>query len=173
GAERRALWPCESGALRRIAGGARGEAPMSATVFLPRDSSALSLGADKVAVAIADEAARRNIDLRLVRNGSRGMFWLEPMVEVEMARGRVAYGPVAAADVPTLFDSAFLDADSLAGGDHRLRLGPTEEIPYLKRQERLTFARVGIVDPVSLEDYVAHGGYRGLARALSLSAEKI
>ena len=146
---------------------------MSATVYVPRDSSALSLGADKVAGAIAAEAGRRHIDLRLVRNGSRGMFWLEPMVEVKTARGRVAYGPVTPADVPRLFDSGFLDSDSPTGADHRLGLGLTEEIGYLKRQERLTFARVGIVDPVSLDDYLAHGGYRGLARALSMPAEKI
>jgi formate dehydrogenase iron-sulfur subunit len=141
---------------------------MSATVYVPRDSSALSLGAGKVAGAIAAEAARRNIDLRLVRNGSRGMFWLEPMIEVLTARGRVAYGLVTPADVPVLFDSDFL-----TGGDHRLSLGLTEEIAYLKRQERLTFARVGIVDPVSIDDYVGHDGYRGLERALSISAEKI
>jgi formate dehydrogenase iron-sulfur subunit len=141
---------------------------MSATVYVPRDSSALSLGADKVASAIPAEAARRNIDLQVIRNGSRGMFWLEPMVEVVTARGRVAYGPVRPADVTALFDSDFL-----AGGDHRLNLGLTEEISYLKRQERLTFARMGIVDPVSIDDYVAHGGFRGLERALSISAEKI
>src|ERR1700736_80024 len=141
---------------------------MNATAYVPRDSSALSLGACKVADAIAAEAPRRNVELRLVRNGSRGMFWLEPMVEVETARGRVAYGPVAPADVPSLFDAGFL-----TGGSHRLGLGLTEEIGYLKRQERLPFARVGIIDPVSLEDYVAHGGYRGLERALSMPAEKI
>jgi formate dehydrogenase iron-sulfur subunit len=141
---------------------------MNATVYVPRDSSARSLGADKVADTIAAEAARRNIDLRVVRNGSRGMFWLEPMVEAVTARGRVAYGPVTPADVAALFDSGLP-----TGGDHRLRLGLTEEIPYLKRQERLTFARVGIVDPCSLDDYVAHGGYRGLERALSIPAEKI
>src|SRR6201993_466525 len=141
---------------------------MSATVYVPRDSSALSLGAGKVAGAIAAEAARRNIDLRVVRNGSRGMFWLEPMVEVVTARGRVAYGPVTPVDVAALFDSGFL-----TGGDQRLGLGLTEEIAYLKRQERLTFARVGIIDPVSIDDYLAHGGYRGLERALSIPAEKI
>jgi formate dehydrogenase iron-sulfur subunit len=141
---------------------------MSATVYVPRDSSALSLGAGKVASTIAAEAARRNIDLRVVRNGSRGMFWLEPMVEVVTARGRVAYGPVTPADIAALFDSDFL-----TDGDHRLCLGLTEEIDYLKRQERLTFARVGIVDPVSIDDYVGHGGYRGLERALSIPAEKI
>jgi formate dehydrogenase iron-sulfur subunit len=141
---------------------------MKATVYVPRDSSALSLGAERVARAIADEAARRQIELRLVRNGSRGMFWLEPMVEVETPRGRQAYGPVTPGDVAALFDSGFL-----TGAEHRLGLGLTQDIPYLKRQERLTFARVGIVDPVSLDDYLAHGGYRGLARALSLSAEAI
>jgi len=141
---------------------------MKATVYVPRDSSALSLGAERVARAIADEAARRQIELRLVRNGSRGMFWLEPMVEVETPRGRQAYGPVTPGDVAALFDSGFL-----TGAEHRLGLGLTQDIPYLKRQERLTFARVGIVDPVSLDDYLAHGGYRGLASTLSLSAEAI
>src|SRR5215469_1325417 len=145
-----------------------GESPMSATVFVPRDSAALSLGAEEVARTIASEGARRKVELNLVRNGSRGMFWLEPLVEVATARGRFAYGPVSPSDVPSLFDCGFLSGDA-----HRLTLGPIEEIGYLKRQERLTFARVGIVDPGSLDDYLAHGGYRGLARALELPAEKI
>ena len=98
-----------------------------------------------------------------MRNGSRGLYWLEPLVEVATARGRVAYGPVGVDDVASLFAANFLD-----GGDHRLALGVTEELPYLKKQERLTFARVGVIDPLSLDDYLAHGGYRGLARALTL-----
>ena len=141
---------------------------MSATVFVPRDSAALSLGAEGVARTLVSEGARRKVELNLVRNGSRGMFWLEPLVEVATARGRVAYGPVSPSDVPSLFNCGFL-----SGAAHRLALGPIEEIGYLKRQERLTFARVGIVDPGSLDDYLAHGGYRGLARALDLPAEKI
>ena len=141
---------------------------MSATVFVPRDSAALSLGAEGVAREIASEGARRKLELNVVRNGSRGMFWLEPLVEVATARGRFAYGPVSPSDVSSLFDCGFL-----SGGAHRLSLGPIEEIGYLKRQERLTFARVGIVDPGSLDDYLAHGGYRGLARALDSPAEKI
>lgn len=141
---------------------------MSFPVYVPRDSSALALGADGVARAIVAEAARRGAGLRIVRNGSRGLFWLEPLVEVETPAGRVAYGPVAPEDVPGLFQSDFLQ-----GGDHRLRLGLTEAIPYLKNQERLTFARVGVTDPLSLDDYLAQGGYRGLERALELGSEKI
>ncbi|HVA41255.1 MAG TPA: hypothetical protein VNF49_11365, partial [Candidatus Binataceae bacterium] len=138
------------------------------TVYVPCDSSALSLGAEAVADAIAAEAARRKLSLKLIRNGSRGLYWLEPMVEVATPRGRVAYGPVAAADVPALFDAGFLD-----GGQHRLALGLTDDIPLLKRQSRLTFARVGVTDPVSLDDYRAHGGYRGLSRALAMSGAAI
>ncbi len=141
---------------------------MSATVYVPRDSAALSLGAERVAEAISAEARRRGIDVRLVRNGSRGMFWLEPLVEVETTRGRFAYGPVAPADVASLFDAGFL-----GGAEHRLSLGPGGDIAYLRRQERLTFARVGIVDPRSLDDYLAQGGYRGLGRALAMPAAKI
>jgi formate dehydrogenase iron-sulfur subunit len=133
------------------------------TVYVPCDSSALSLGAEAVALAIVAEAAHRNLNLKLIRNGSRGLYWLEPMVEVATPSGRVAYGPVTAADVPSLFDAEFL-----AGQPHPLARGLTDEIPLLKRQQRLTFARVGVTDPVSLDDYLAHGGYRGLARALAL-----
>ena len=132
-------------------------------VYVPRDSSALGLGAEQVAEALQAEAGRRQADIQLVRNGSRGLYWLEPMVEVETPAGRVAYGPVRPSDVASLFDAGFLE-----GKPHALSQGLTAEIPYLKNQERLTFARVGITDPVSLEDYVAHEGYRGLRRALTL-----
>lgn len=141
---------------------------MSIKVYVPRDSSALSLRADAVARSIAAEAARRGTALELVRNGSRGMFWLEPLVEVETAAGRLAYGPVTPEDVSGLFDAGFLN-----GGDHALKLGLTEEIPFLKNQERLTFARVGITDPVSIRDYLAHDGFRGLKNALGMSASDI
>jgi len=137
-------------------------------VYVPRDSSALGLGAEKVAAAIQAEAGRRGARIELIRNGSRGLYWLEPMVEVATAAGRVAYGPVRPGDVASLFEAGFLE-----GKTHALALGPTGEIPYLKNQERLTFARVGITDPVSLEDYVAHDGYRGLRRALSLEPSAI
>ena len=137
-------------------------------VFIPQDSAALSLGAEQVAQAVAAQAGARNLDIRIVRNGTRGMTWLEPLVEVETAAGRVAYGPVTAADVPGLFDAGFLQ-----GADHPLKQGLAEDIPYLKSQQRLTFARVGIVDPGSAADYVAHGGYQGLKAALALSGAEI
>lgn len=141
---------------------------MTVTVFVPRDSSALSLGADSVAKALAEEATRREIDICLVRNGSRGLFSYEPLVEVQTPSGRVAYGPVEVSDIASLFDSDFIH-----GGQHPLCRGQTEEIPYLKNQERLTFARVGITDPISLDHYIAHEGYRGLHRAIQMSGADI
>jgi formate dehydrogenase iron-sulfur subunit len=137
-------------------------------VFVPRDSGAVSMGADDVARAITAEARRRGLSIRLIRNGSRGLYWLEPLIEVATASDRSAYGPVGVEDIPGLFDAGFLNGQS-----HRLALGPTAEIPYLKNQERLTFARVGLIDPVSLDDYVAHGGYRGLTHALALDSPAI
>ncbi|MEO8387119.1 NADH-ubiquinone oxidoreductase-F iron-sulfur binding region domain-containing protein [Polaromonas sp.] len=141
---------------------------MSLKIYVPRDSAALAVGADEVAAAIAAEAAKRGIDIELVRNGSRGLFWLEPMVEVVTGAGRIAYGPVEVEDVAGLFDAGFQ-----VGGVHVLQLGLTEEIPYLKRQERLTFARMGVTDPISLADYQAHEGYAGLRRALALQATEV
>jgi len=133
-------------------------------VYVPRDAGALALGADAVAAAIAAEGASTGAPVHVVRNGSRGAYWLEPLVEVATSRGRVAYGPVTAQDVPGLFAARFLE-----GQPHPLAQGPTDEIPFLKGQQRLTFARVGVVDPRSLDDYLAHGGYLGLARAVQMA----
>ncbi|HVB84330.1 MAG TPA: NADH-ubiquinone oxidoreductase-F iron-sulfur binding region domain-containing protein [Rhodanobacteraceae bacterium] len=138
------------------------------TVYVPRDATAKALGAERVAAAISAEATRRNLAVRLVRNGSRGLFWLEPLVEVATAAGRIGYGPVQASDVAALFDAGLL-----GGGAHALQLGPVEAIPELKRQERLTFARCGVIDPLDLADYRAHGGLRGLANALTMDSDAI
>ncbi len=140
---------------------------MSTTIYVPRDSTALALGADQVAAAIEQHARLRGLDVRIVRNGSRGMFWLEPLVEVATPGGRVAYGPVTAEHVPDLFAAGFHE-----GCAHRLALGKTDEIPYLKKQERLTFARVGVTDPLSLDDYLEHEGYAGLRKALAMTPEQ-
>ncbi|NOT71236.1 MAG: NADH-quinone oxidoreductase subunit NuoF [Hyphomicrobium sp.] len=133
------------------------------TVYVPRDAAALSVGADEVAAAIAAEAKKQNKHVSIVRNGSRGMLYLEPLVEVATANGRMAYGPVTAADVPELFKAGFLE-----GGKHALSHGPTDEIPYFKKQERLTFARCGITDPLSIEDYRRYDGFKGLKNALEM-----
>ena len=141
---------------------------MSTKVYVPRDSAAVAAGANEVAAALQLECARRGLEIALVRNGSRGLFWLEPLVEVETPAGRVAYGPVDASDVPAL-----LDAGLLAGGEHALRQGLTEQIPYLAKQERLTFRRMGVTDPLSLADYAAHGGWSGLRNALKMDGAAI
>jgi len=140
---------------------------MTLRLYVPIDAGALAVGSGQVAAALQAAAARQNVAVELIRTGSRGLYWLEPMVEAETAAGRVAYGPVAPHDAESLL--AALRAD----GAHKLRLGPTEDIPWLKRQTRLTFARCGVVDPRSLADYRAHGGGKGLERALSLGAHAI
>lgn len=135
----------------------------AARVYLPCDAAALAVGADGLAEAIQDEARRRNIELQLTRAGSRGMLWLEPLVEVDTAAGRVAYGPVSPADVASLFDAGFLD-----GRPHRLGHGRTEAMPWMVGQQRLSFERVGLIDPLSLAEYRRHGGLEGLERARAL-----
>jgi formate dehydrogenase iron-sulfur subunit len=132
-------------------------------VFVPADAGARAVGAEGVARAITAEAGRRGIEVALVRTGSRGLYWLEPLVEVQTKAGRLGYGPVAAADVPGLFAAGFLD-----GGAHAKAVGAVEKIPFLARQRRITFARCGVIDPLSLAEYRAQGGYRGLERAVSL-----
>jgi len=133
-------------------------------IYVPLDSAAVALGADDVAAAITDEAARRGLTVEVVRNGSRGMVWLEPLVEVADASGRLGFGPLTVADVPGLFGD-------LAG--HPKALGPVEDLPWMKGQTRLTFARVGVIDPLSLSDYEAHGGLEGLRRAQAMDKAAI
>ncbi len=137
-------------------------------IYVPCDASAVSVGADEVAAKIEAEAAVRKINLTIIRNGSRGMLWLEPLVEVETPQGRIAYGPVTVGDVESLFEAGFLD-----GGDHVLAHGLTEEIPYFAKQERLTFVRCGVIDPLDLRDYESYGGLAGLRRALKMRPEEI
>jgi formate dehydrogenase iron-sulfur subunit len=139
---------------------------MSARVYIPGDAGALAVGAEAVATALLAAARLRGIAMEIIRTGSRGLYWLEPMIEVATAAGRVAYGPVTPDAVESL-----LEAGLLGGGAHRLRLGPVDDIPWLKRQMRLTFARCGVIDPRSLDDYRAHGGYQGLQHALQLGAD--
>jgi formate dehydrogenase iron-sulfur subunit len=129
-------------------------------LFVPKDAAALAVGADAVARRVGEEAARRGLAVEIVRTGSRGMMWLEPLVEVETSGGRIAYGPVTPADVAALFD-----ADLVSGGAHPLRVGRPEDHPYLAGQTRVTFERCGVVDPASLADFRARGGFAGLARA--------
>ncbi|MDA0188456.1 MAG: formate dehydrogenase, partial [Proteobacteria bacterium] len=124
-------------------------------IYVPRDAAARALGADAVADAFAD------LGHEVIRNGSRGMIWLEPLVEIEQGGVRRAYGPVTPADV----------AGILAGSVESL--GPVEQIPFFARQTRLTFARCGVIDPLNLADYEAHGGLVGLRRALEMGSDGI
>src|SRR5215475_10458412 len=109
-------------------------------IHVPRDAAAIAVGADEVVGELQQAAATRGISIEIIRTGSRGLCWLEPMS---------------------------------ANGPHKLRLGLADEIPWLKRQTRLTFARCGVIDPRSVDDYRTHGGYTGLERALSLTSQTI
>ncbi|TCJ11921.1 formate dehydrogenase beta subunit [Parasulfuritortus cantonensis] len=141
---------------------------MPITLYIPGDAAVSSVGAAAVLAAVLTEAERLDLSLTVVRNGSRGLYWLEPLVEIDVDGVRVAYGPVTPADVPGLFAAGWL-----RGGAHPLRLGPTAEIPYLQGQTRLVFERVGVTDPLALADYRSHGGLAGLKKALTLPAEAI
>ena len=136
-------------------------------VYLPAGSVARAVGADTVAVALASEARKRNLPLDLHHTSSRGLYWLEPLLEVDSPQGRLGFGPLTEADVPGLFDALQNDPSS-----HPLALGLVEELPYLKTQQRLIFSRAGITQPLSLDDYRAHGGFAGLTRAIAIGGEE-
>jgi formate dehydrogenase iron-sulfur subunit len=136
---------------------------VSVRLFVPGDAGALAVGADDVAAALLAEASRLGREVEIIRNGSRGAFWLETLVEVETPGGRIGYGPIEPDDVPGLVAAGLFD-----GGEHLKRLGRPETLAFFARQTRLTFARCGLVDPRSMTDFRANGGGRGLEKAASL-----
>lgn len=137
-------------------------------IYIPRDMAAIAVGADRIAAAIEAEAKAQSLPVTIIRNGSRGLFWLEPLIEVESKDGRVGYANVTLADIPSLFAARFYE-----GLGHTRCVGLVERIAYLARQTRFTFARAGVTDPLSLADYRQHGGYHGLEAALSCGPEGI
>ncbi len=141
---------------------------MRPKIFIPADTTACALGADAVADEVVVQARGRGLDIEIIRTGSRGAYWLEPLLEVESDQGRIAFGPVKLTDVATLFEDGFP-----ASGESSLCVGKVADISWLARQDRLTFERAGVTDPISLDDYRQSGGYDGLARALDMTAEEI
>ncbi len=141
---------------------------MTTRIYVPGDTTAWSVGADEVAAAVGGEVARLGLDATVVRTGSRGLYWLEPLVEVETPAGRIGFGPLTPAQVGTLFEGSMLPT-----AEHRLSLGLVEAIPFLRDQQRVTFGRAGVVDPLSLGEYRALGGGTGLTRALAMSSQEI
>ncbi len=141
---------------------------MSIKIYIPRETTASSLGAEALVEAITTEALYRKLDIEIVRNGSRGACFLEPLVEVTTPAGRLGYGPVQLEDVSELFDAGFH-----TGGKHKLALGNVEELPWFKNQERQTFARCGIIAATSIEEYKQLGGFVGLHNTLAKDSKGI
>ena len=136
---------------------------MSVEVFVPAaDFTARALGADAVAAAVA---AAPGVEVR--RTGSRGLYWLEPLVEVATDAGRIGFGPLDSAAARALF------ANGPPNVDHPDCLGLVDELPWLEKQSRVTMARVGVIEPLSIAQYKANGGFAGLARARALTAPAI
>ena len=140
---------------------------MSRKLFVPGDAAAVCVGADEIARRLVEAAHGLGIDVVLIRNGSRGAHFLEPLIEVETPNGRIGYGPVAPEDVAGLVEAGVFD-----GAEHALCIGRPEDHPFLKGQVRSTFALCEIVDPCSEADYAAHGGWTGLKAALAMPPQQ-
>ena len=141
---------------------------MSARYVVPRDPTAVAVGANAVAEAVSNLIAVQGSADCLVRNGSRGAFWLEPLLEIERDGNRIGFGPVSAAEVAQILS---LDGDAVSR--HPKYLGRLEEHPWFVGQRRLTFARAGMDDPLCLDAYLRRHGFDGLEHALHLPPEDI
>ena len=141
---------------------------MSARIYVPRETAAISVGADDVALAIARQAKETGASIELIRNGSWGATWLEPLVEVVVDDKRIAYGNVEPADIAGMFEAGLL-----TGGEHARRIGPVDEIPYLIKQDRWTFWRCGLINPLSIDDFSAHQGFKAIGKAIEMGPQAV
>lgn len=141
---------------------------MTISIYIPQESTALALGADEIATKITEEATKRGLDIAITRNGSRGMLWAEPLLEVDVEGIRHGYANIDPDNVTSLFDANFL-----TGGIHPSSLGPVEEVDYLKNQDRVIFARAGLDDPTDINAYQTRDGFSALKKALEMSASDI
>ncbi|MGI9272529.1 MAG: formate dehydrogenase beta subunit [Woeseiaceae bacterium] len=141
---------------------------MRTRIYVPRETAAISVGADDVAIAVARYAKENKCEIELIRNGSWGATWLEPMFEVVVDDKRIAYGNVEPDDVAGLFEAGLLN-----GGDHAKHLGPVDEIPYLIKQDRWTFWRCGLINPLSVEDFQAHQGFEAISKAFEMGQQPV
>jgi formate dehydrogenase iron-sulfur subunit len=141
---------------------------VTARIYVPNDTTAWSLGADEVADAVASAITATRMDAVVVRNGSRGLYWLEPLLEIDSPQGRIGFGPVQPSQVAALFADG-----TMPTAEHPLSVGLVEDIPFLREQQRLTFARAGVIDPLALDEYRAHGGGTGLANAIAMTSQQI
>ena len=146
---------------------------MSLQIFVPQDTTALALGAEKVASALIQGAQKLGLDIEITRNGSRGMFWLEPLMEVETETGRIGFGPVNTANVESILSVLNSDSVETKAMEHPLYLGEVSDIEYLSKQQRLTFKRSGIADPTCIDSYQHQEGFSGLAKALTMTGQDI
>ena len=146
---------------------------MNMRFFVPQDTTALALGSNSVASMLAGELKERGLNDEIIRNGSRGMFWLEPLLEVEYGDSRLAFGPVTPSDVSSILDCLSSLEKNTKSANHPLHLGEVDEIDYLARQQRLTFSRAGVGDPLCIKNYQNLAGFTGLARAVKLESQEV
>jgi len=141
---------------------------LSTRIYVPRETAAISVGADEVAIAIARHAKETGASIELIRNGSWGATWLEPLLEVVVDEQRIAYGNVEPADIAGMFEAGLL-----SGGEHAKRIGPIDEIPYLINQDRWTFWRCGLINPLSIDDFSAQQGFKAITKAMEMGPQSV
>ncbi len=142
-------------------------------IFVPQDTTSLALGSDEIASLLIESMSSRGLDVKLIRNGSRGMFWLEPLLEIESEGDRFGFGPVTVSDVSSIIDVLEDSHSDLKNIAHPLFLGRIENIEYLAKQQRLTFKRSGLGEPTCIKNYQSLSGFEGLTKALSMDSQLI
>ena len=144
-------------------------------IFIGMGTCGLASGADKVKVAIENELIKHDIFAEIIPTGCIGYCAKEVIVDIKIPNGeRIAYCEVTPKDVPALIKTTLIDKEiykkNLLGthGEGNENLPRINDLPFFRKQKKMVLENCGIINPNSIDEYIANGGFKALDKALRI-----
>lgn len=148
-------------------------------IFIGMGTCGLAAGGDKVKEAIEEELKKLKIKALILPTGCVGYCAREVIVDIKLpGQNRISYCEVTPKIVPKLIQRAIVEKgvlkEKLLGSyDKSDDKAPyINDDPFFKRQLKIVLENCGIIDPMSIDAYIAHGGFRGLDKTLRLNTSE-
>ena len=139
----------------------------------------LSNGAEQVVAALSEEMKKQGLNGKaaLKKTGCHGFCERGPLVMInplDIFYQRVAVNDAADIVSETLVKGKTVERLLYVEPASQKKIPRHDEIPFYKHQVRIALRNNGRIDPTDIREYIANGGYAGLAKAVtSMSPEEI